>query len=280
MRKTTLALAMALLIALAVPVLAGTETQNFSTNPSDWEARSVTGTSYSDTTGWSNTNTAGAAAGEGQAKFHRLNSTGDGLNENVAWYADRNLGGTLDVSTQALTASGQLCVTDFASYPDLGNGVWLGWFRPGGGCRMGIMLNDNGGAGLGWYAGIYNNYGQLIAQQFMGSVAANLKYSFYMEFDNNEGAYGQGRLVARMTPEGYSMEQSVIHLTSKLSNYEFSAFGLSRPNPSPYAPWEYKAIDMRIDDLAYTSNLPEPGTLAALASGLLGMIGLGIRRRK
>lgn len=275
---------MVILLGIAVPVLAGMETQNFDTSPSDWEARSVSSGSYSDITGWSNTSYAGSA-GEGHAQFHRLHSTGDGLNENAAWYADRDLGGTLDyVSSRVLSATGSFYVKDFSAYPDLGAGMWLGWFHPGWGTRMGIMLNDNGGAGLGWYAGIYNNWGALIKQQFMGSVSAGIKYDFMLEYDNLEGINGVGRFVARITPEGYSAETAVLHLDNSLTNVDLNAFGLARPNPSLYEAGNGTNINIYVDDLAYTSNLttpvPEPGTLAALASGLIGIAGFGIRRRK
>lgn len=187
-------------VSLAVSSWAAMETQSFNTPPGDWTSRAISA-DYSDIVGWSNTNHAGASGGEAHAKFHRLNSSTDGLNENIAWYADTNLGGTLDyASMRILEASGSFYVNDFSPYPDLGTGIWIGFFHPGWGTRMGIMFNDDGGAGLGCYAGIYNDFGNLIKYQFIGSVAKGVKYRFTMEFDTLEGVHGVGRLVARITP--------------------------------------------------------------------------------
>lgn len=252
--------------AIPYPQQAPKEYQFFLSNPTDWTTRVNTGGIYTEIAGFSETNFAGSGSGEARAKFHRLHSTTDQPSDVISWYADTGLGGGLNVENQILEANGKFIIKDFASYPDLGTGVWLGWFRPGGASRMGIMINNNepyGGAGLGWYAGIYNNWGQLIAQQFMGSVSADLKYSFEIEFNNRDGENGKGRLVCKITPEGYATETAVVHLANYLSNYEFTAFGLSRPNPGLYELWNYKAIDIYADDLAYTSNIQ--GTLPTLS---------------
>ena len=241
-------------VGLAVSAWTATETQSFNTAPGDWTSRAVS-SDYSDIVGWSNTNHAGTATGEAHAKFHRLSTSTDGLNENIAWYADTNLGGTLDyASMRILEASGSFYINDFSSYPDLGAGIWLGWFHPGWGTRMGIMLNDDGGAGLGCYAGIYNNFGNLIKQQYIGSVNKGVKYRFMMEFDNLGGVNGVGRFMVRITPAGQSDKTAILHLSSALINCDFNTFGLTRPNPSANSPWNYKNIDIYIDDLSYSSN--------------------------
>lgn len=232
------------------------ETQSFASNPGDWTSRTATDGAYTETAAWSATATAGAATGEARAKFYRL-TTSDPLNACVSWYADTDLNGRLDVGAlRVLKATGSFCVNDFTSSPDLGTGVWIGWFQPLGACRMGIMLNDNTGAGAGWYAGIVDASGAVVAQTYMGSVAKGIKYSFEIEFDNLEGEYHRGRLIAKITPAGGATEQCVIHLTQPLTSYEFTAFGLTRPNPNPtpYPAWNSKSLEVSLDDLTYTAN--------------------------
>lgn len=261
------------------PRTAFKEYQFFNSNPADWASRTTTGGEYTEIADFSSTNFAGSASGEARAKFHRINSTGDQINDSVASYADTDLGGPLNVQNQILEANGKFIIKDFTAYPDLGNGFYLGWFRPGGACHLGIMINNNepyGGAGLGWYARIVNNYGQIVADRWVGSVSPNVRYSFEIEFNNRDGEYGKGRLVCKMTPEGSPTETAVLHLADYLSNYELTAFGLSRPNPSAYAPWNYKNIDIYADDLTYTSNIQGTLPSVTISGAKLGVDGSSV----
>ena len=99
-----------------------------------------------------------------------------------------------------------------------------------------------------------------------------------MAYDPNGGGAGAGRLTAeiRRALDNVSLGVSSEDFPSTGTPFDLNAFGLISLDFNA----NYSTVNVFIDDLTYTTRVPEPSSLVLLAVAGLFLAGAGRRLRK
>lgn len=220
--------------------------------------------------GFSNTNNAGGTAGEAGGPTR--------VTSQVSYYADESVGPL--TADQPLVASGRFSGQNI----NYNVGFGLGWFNQsaGGGTAMptflGALIAENSNNNFRFFPA-----SGLDGSLHLGSAVGVNHLDFPIEweilYDPDQDAYGQVNV--RVFGGGISTPGGVTvsyNLTAAERNalVTFDAFGIfTRPSTDV----DQNAL-IYFDDLIYTTFVPEPGTLALVGIGFVGLLGYAGRGRR
>lgn len=262
---------------IASPAGAAVETQTFDTAASAAAAGwSEVGTRTAPHNyGWSNTNVAGGATGEGGGIIGMNNTS-------VSSYADRAIGGPFGFT--AFSASGRFDLTDIETDPNVRFKV--GYFNGSATTSVpesiGFEIQDASSTAFRFTPYVQYSSG-LTSTGNTQNVSINGDYTFTMSFDPVNGPFSSdGFPLFRadlFKSDGTTAAGSWVQVVDRAGtvgatpqSITLSAFGINSQLQANTYPGRVEAY---IDDLTYTT-VPEPTGLAALGAGAL----LLARRRR
>lgn len=244
-------------VALATTLI----TQNFNTDPADWDTDSTVAPTA---IGWSDTSYASGTAGEVHAYVHR---GGYGTYETDI--------GLLDPSSDAMQMAGRAYTTD----ADDGSCL-VGWYNHAGPWSnyapddfIGVYTDGQGSGGFkmflaygagGWSWGNWH---------LLGTVANSTQGHYTVTYDPT-GNGGTGSITAQLD----SNSPVTVNLASGVKdNFDnFNRFGVA----NVHSAGDTSDQNYYWDNLVYTSAIPEPNTLVLLTAGVIGLLAYAWRKRK
>lgn len=252
-------------LAMTGNVLA-TTIEDFDTDPG-WQGAGNTN-GYSDF-GYSNTSYAGGAAHEaGGAIVSRSNG--------FDWYADTDLGATYTLD-DALTASGKFTVNSVDGFD---GGFEVGFFKP-----SGTDVVFSGGIAEAIMMRIIDSSSTKVRTQLRmaASLTENVllldvgsDYTFNLTWNPTaiDSLHGTASLTVK-TADG--SEVGTLSVNHDNDGWALSAFGLTTLNFSAY---RNDGASFYMDNLSYTSAVPEPSGLALLGMSFAGLLAYAWRKRR
>lgn len=260
------AVAWGILTFAMVGVAFATTVENFDSDPG-WQATGNTN-GYSEF-GYSDTSYAGGTAHEAGGPIASRTNSFD-------WYADTDLGATYTL-VDALTASGKFTVN---SVDNLDGGFELGFFD-----QNGTNVNVDGGIGEGLMMRLIDSSATQVRLQFRmgGNYAATLlhldagsDYTFNLAWNPTaiDPLHGTASLAIK-TAGGSDV--GTLSINHDNDGWALNAFGITTLN---FGAYRNDGASLYIDDLTYTSAIPEPSTLALLTTGLAGLLAYAWKKRK
>lgn len=235
---------------------------DFSTDPG-W---TVVGSGSNDNSfGHQPSSFAGGLPGEGGGRFTR--------SDFVRLYGDIALGGNLSLDNP-LEASGRFDVTQL-NFPDFGPGLVLGHFHTASPAVIGLLFNNTPEGGL--YADAFVRFpdGSEARTPLAASLLPNLDRTWNYVWDPSGGLAGAGRLTVMVS--GPDAGTAILDLSpvDRLKPAPLDGFGLSSGSTpaesgNPRRPDWY--ADLFVDDVSYSTALPEPSSLALLSVAIVVLV--------
>jgi len=243
----------ALAVFTANSVMAATESENFnSAAPAGWGGNLNVNAGLGTNFGYSATTNAGGTSGEAGGYFPRT--------QTAAYYGDVTIGALS--SAVELHASGKISFENINS----DNGIDLGWFdkndSPAKMDFIGITVNNgNSLRASARPTGSGNSTNGGTEFYLPNTVGAPRKWNFTIDYLPGTGSLS----VAFLDPNGVNPPRTAA-LVIPVGTYDLNAFGLtSSGQHGSNVPTQ--GANLFIDDIIYTSGVPEPASALLLAVG-------------
>ena len=234
--------------------------QDFAVEPSNWTGyHNLPSDMYGANFGFSNTNNAGDTAGE---MGGMVPQRGNGL----IYYGDTTVGQNGNLSEKnSLTGTGLFTLTSQTNSTD--GGMYFGWFDntdPANHAEMiGVNINSSGTI-YWWRPYVRTSAGVYTAGYTENPFVLDTDYTFELTYDPNAGGPGSGSLIIEFRDAGTDAlldTKTVTEIPSSAATLDLNTFGMWS---YVYSSTSSQAFYVYMDDLTYSSNVPEPSTITLL----------------